>query len=431
MRGKTFVLKTVLLVFSIQILPYCSALAASGGKIKTEKIPLLQQTVIGSTVFQPVKFETREQACDRYAKATVEQLDWLKKMKCGAESKPYGNSEVLVSYNLEYNDCMNYTPRRLGEKEFDLADIEKNISKRQKEIAVCICAPYAKSAVNQNEENLSKECKYSGPRWKSDYYHHYNWCARGGGGIITLGSYERFELERENELVRCVKPLTPVNLKPYNSQSNIGKRPTFSWVDPGEGKHEQAKTYSLEVYANGKKIGTPHFIFPKWKMPAGVLSYSDLVRWKVKGRNEFGDSPWSKEVVFQVKADPSSPPPQEPPTSKKKTTLRGKLQSPHSGIRYYVAQMSISQATLLSIYNKNLGLGKQWIVQIIKNGSTSQDCGSPGKTINIDPGSTNTQLKGTSLYNFAMGFCLSTSDKLTEKQNLPMYYELKIEYEKK
>ena len=39
------------------------------------------------------------------------------------------------------------------------------------------CDQYARTAVAQNEENLSRRCGYTGSRWQSNYRVHYNWCA--------------------------------------------------------------------------------------------------------------------------------------------------------------------------------------------------------------------------------------------------------------
>ncbi len=45
------------------------------------------------------------------------------------------------------------------------------------------CAQYAKTAVMQNEENLSKNCGLTGSRWSSDYDYHFKWCMRVSGDV--------------------------------------------------------------------------------------------------------------------------------------------------------------------------------------------------------------------------------------------------------
>lgn len=110
--------------------------------------------------------------------------------------------------------------------------------------------------------------------------------------------------------------------------------------------------------------------------------------------------------------------------------LIGTKQAPYTGNIYYLAEINIPGATLLKIRNPNFGLGKQWLVQIIPLGSTSEDCGRPGKTIDIAPGSSTTVKDGESLSHFKLGFCLTTKDKYTHSVGLPPKWELHLDYQK-
>lgn len=355
-------------------------------------------------------YKTVETACHQYAKDSTLHNKWQIKQHCG-----YKGAEWNSNFQYHYIRCVK---NEVSPNEFKA---------RQEAIAKCICEPYADSAVKQNEDKLALGCKgLKPPVWSSDPTGHYNWCARGGGNIIKLGSFDKIKSDRDRELEKCKKPFTPVNLKVNNGLTVVGRTPTLTWIDPGAGKVQAANQYQLEVLVNGSILGVPLVSVPSYTVPAGALPYSALVKWKVKGRNKFGDSSWSSTASFRIKGAPTPPPPQK----EKTTTVYGYKKVPYTGIIYYLATLSIPKATALSISNPNLGLGKQWIVQIIPNGVSSQDCGTPGKTINIPPGFSSTKIKGTSLYKFMVGFCLTTTDKSTLNQGLPQRWALKIKYKK-
>jgi len=40
------------------------------------------------------------------------------------------------------------------------------------------CDQYAKTAISQNQQNISKGCGFTGPAWSDNYSHHYDWCMR-------------------------------------------------------------------------------------------------------------------------------------------------------------------------------------------------------------------------------------------------------------
>lgn len=137
-----------------------------------------------------------------------------------------------------------------------------------------------------------------------------------------------------------------------------------------------------------------------------------------------------QEALFYkcTSTTPSPPPPSQATT--KTTTINGFKQVLYTGKIYYVANINIANGKMISVKNPNLGLGKQWTVRILKPGVSSEDCGKTGKTIDIPPGSSNTDLKDASLYNLTLGFCLDTSDAFTYKQGLPPSWGLEITYDK-
>ncbi len=63
------------------------------------------------------------------------------------------------------------------------------------------CSAYAQQAVAQNNENLQRNCGFSGPRWQSDHNAHYGWCM-GGGWMMDGPANEN--KARAAELARCV-----------------------------------------------------------------------------------------------------------------------------------------------------------------------------------------------------------------------------------
>ncbi len=44
------------------------------------------------------------------------------------------------------------------------------------------CSAYARTAVQENNQNLRRGCGFTGPRWQSDFRVHYDWCMRQGPG---------------------------------------------------------------------------------------------------------------------------------------------------------------------------------------------------------------------------------------------------------
>jgi hypothetical protein len=128
------------------------------------------------------------------------------------------------------------------------------------------------------------------------------------------------------------------------------------------------------------------------------------------------------------KGDPALPHPPPDPQTKTTSLFYGYKTVPYTGKIYYLAKTNLANGVLVSIENPNLGLGKQWIVSMIKAGSTSEDCGKSGKTIEIDPGSSTTFFQGISLSNWTAGFCLSTRDQFTANQQLPPYWGINITY---
>jgi hypothetical protein len=60
------------------------------------------------------------------------------------------------------------------------------------------CDDYARMAVSQNEQNLRRQCGFTGSRWSSDYNAHYQWCT-----TVSGESTDSEIRAREDELRQC------------------------------------------------------------------------------------------------------------------------------------------------------------------------------------------------------------------------------------
>jgi hypothetical protein len=60
------------------------------------------------------------------------------------------------------------------------------------------CDDYARIAVSQDEQNLRRQCGFTGSRWTSDYNAHYQWCT-----TVSRESADSEIRAREDELRQC------------------------------------------------------------------------------------------------------------------------------------------------------------------------------------------------------------------------------------
>ena len=67
-----------------------------------------------------------------------------------------------------------------------------------KEDRTAVCNQYARRGVEQNQENLTRNCGFSGSAWHSDYNNHYDWCMLAERSAIDGGT--RY---RDEELQKC------------------------------------------------------------------------------------------------------------------------------------------------------------------------------------------------------------------------------------
>ncbi|QKK03412.1 MAG: hypothetical protein HND55_12530 [Pseudomonadota bacterium] len=126
-----------------------------------------------------VAADQRHPGCERYAAAAVGQQQQNLELGCGL-SGPAWNAD----HSAHYNWCMH------GENHERFAAAEER--RRAERLASCrsaatppgrvqdtACTDYAETAVGQHQENLDRDCGFTGPRWSPDFQGHYAWCLDG------------------------------------------------------------------------------------------------------------------------------------------------------------------------------------------------------------------------------------------------------------
>jgi len=147
--------------------------------------------------------------CDQYANTAISQ--YMKNMEsaCGFKGPAWSGN-----YSNHYEWCMK-VPRTQSDagtkqREDDLANRCAGTQPSQPEGGGTMSGPevrcdqYTKSAISQNQENISKGCGFGGPRWNSDYNHHYKWC------VNVPKQFADFETsERDKEIKGCSGTRSP------------------------------------------------------------------------------------------------------------------------------------------------------------------------------------------------------------------------------
>lgn len=117
--------------------------------------------------------------CDAYAVSAMEQNLENLEYKCG-----FGPPVWSPNYEHHFNWCMqgNRGPAKIGEigrskslascrgKTSGTGDGESSGSKR------AFCNQYANDARYSQKLNVKQGCGFGGPKWSSNYKHHYSWC---------------------------------------------------------------------------------------------------------------------------------------------------------------------------------------------------------------------------------------------------------------
>ncbi|MFQ5823939.1 MAG: CARDB domain-containing protein [bacterium] len=114
-------------------------------------------------------------------------------------------------------------------------------------------------------------------------------------------------------------------------------------------------------------------------------------------------APPTKVNLLPPKAKPTkpAPPPPPKPSTKEITVYLQKQKGPLKGgkLPYAGSILPVYKGILQTIKNVNTAMGNQWGVRIIKSGYTTDDCDKPKAVIDLAPGKSTSELKGTSLSN--------------------------------
>ena len=330
----------------------------------------------------PDKITTLQDACDKYAKDAVLQNQENLKIGCGLSSSRWSSD-----YKAHFNWCMSG----------NLNNTKGENTARQQALAQCRkdkCDTYAKDAVAAYQLSYSKYCAnvstgFSGPAWNPNYSYHFNWCMIGNN--VTLGTKETEA--RTASLQKCTTCYQYGDNAALQNKQNLAKGCGFS-----------GPSWNSDPYY--------HF---KWCMVGDNMKFAS-------------DETKKRDDSLKYNCPSKSLPTPPPPPQTKTTIINGFKQTPYQGKFWYMAPIQISNGVLISVKNPIGGLGKQWIVLIIPAGVSSEDCGKPGKTIDIYPGASTTKLQNTPLTNLILGFCLTTTDTFTYNLGLPAIWSLEITY---
>lgn len=331
------------------------------------------------------QFTTPQIFCDKYAKDAVLQNQENLKLGCSLSGSRWSSD-----YKAHFNWCMSG----------NLTMAKGENTERQKALAECKtkkCDLYARDAVQDNDFSLKYGCGFTGPRWSSNYSYHYNWCTQG----INVYSADGETKARHDVFYPCSWCYSYAGWAVTQNTENINRGCGFTgpmW--------NSNQSYHFKWCRSGDN----------WKIAQGE---GDKRTYALK--NDCGKT---------TPPSPSPPPTPQPPSTKT-TMINGFKQVPlRSGSKiWYMAKIQIPNGILMSVKNPAIAsLGKQWIVQIIPAGASSQDCGKQGKTIDIYPGASTTKLQNTPLTNLIIGFCLTTNDPTTLNYGLPNSWSFEITY---
>ncbi len=141
----------------------------------------LEKASCSKPIIQPKKLKQ----CKIYAKKAVSQFKENLK-ECNLQSDEWhGDEERHKQW------CLNVSQKEANE-------LTKHRDNSLKTCGKTWCDSYAKKAVEQNEDNLNKQCGFTGRSWQSTYRNHYNWC-----NSVSKKSSDSAIRERDNKLKKC------------------------------------------------------------------------------------------------------------------------------------------------------------------------------------------------------------------------------------
>jgi hypothetical protein len=170
-------------------------------------LPLI--TLIGWAVAQAPEARAASPAqCTKYATSAVAQYNQYRAQRCG----PAGG-RWHANYSVHYKWCRGVPALFLnietGRRNTDLAQCAKRTRARPPgrrpgappgglQTRKQFCTQYARRAIAQNEDRLSRGCRRYGGHWSSSYGKHYGWCLKA-----PRGQPESLNRERQARLREC------------------------------------------------------------------------------------------------------------------------------------------------------------------------------------------------------------------------------------
>lgn len=124
--------------------------------------------------------------CEQYAKVAVQQQKDNVALQCGFQGPEWSDD-----YQRHHDWCAEVEAQEsgAGTKLRELAlDACRKAQDRPTQ-----CDAYAKSALQDQQDNLAWGCGYEGPAWSSDHAWHYNWCMQVNAAQSDAGSAVRKE----------------------------------------------------------------------------------------------------------------------------------------------------------------------------------------------------------------------------------------------
>jgi len=125
-------------------------------------------------------------SCEEYARIAVRQNEQNIRRNCRFTG-PRWNSD----YNGHYQWCVSVS-WQAADAETKAREEELQYQCRDKQSS---CDEYARIAVRQNDQNMRRNCGFTGTRWSSNYNEHYQWCL-----FVPLQTSDSEMKAREEEL---------------------------------------------------------------------------------------------------------------------------------------------------------------------------------------------------------------------------------------
>lgn len=138
---------------------------------------------------------SNDRRCRNYAETAVSQQHQNLERRCG-----FSGGRWMADFNAHYQWCLQ-VPQSAAATE----NRARTQALRQQCSAAVPpagsqqrCERYANTAISQQNENLQRNCGFTGNRWSPDFNFHYRWCTQ-----VPPSSAEAETMARGRELQKC------------------------------------------------------------------------------------------------------------------------------------------------------------------------------------------------------------------------------------